>query len=561
MNFFAIVFGLITAPILSFGQLTTDFAVVGANAAPGPNNVGIGNNNPAFKLDLFAPGGTPGVNLVADNIQFGVGNTVLMSVNSGAFGGGNNVLTGSNYSFAFGLDNIIDNTSTSSFAAGFGNQIDFTNNGAIALGGHNRVLNNSTESAAIGEDNEINNGHGSIALGGHNVNNGGYTISIGSGLNNSISQSIMAGFGGVSTLFVDGTNNRVGIGGTTTPAQALEVGGTIRSTALAGGGNVCADANGDLYISGPCGAAAGDNLGNHNATMDLQMNCFNVQQSGDINFCTGTSLDQTSFPGELIVQGGPLGIGVAPSTVGGPMLAVAGPIWAAGTWYPSDQRFKTNINPFANPLETIMQINGYNYEYMTDAYPEYGFEEGLSNGFLAQELAEVAPNLVKTDENGMMAINYVGLIPVMTEAIKEQQTQIEARDSKITDLETQINDLQTSMAQMQTEIAEICQNGCGGSSINDSSTGNSSDSRLDPNVPNPFGGMTTIGYHIDSEATSAYISINDLNGKFITKYEVTDFGRDGQIQISADGLEAGIFLYTLVVDNQIIDAKRMIVTK
>ena len=47
-------------------------------------------------------------------------------------------------------------------------------------------------------------------------------------------------------------------------------------------------------------------------------------------------------------------------------------------------------------------------------------------GVLAQELEQVLPELVNTGSDGYKAVNYAQLTPVLIEAIKEQQQQIEA---------------------------------------------------------------------------------------------------------------------------------------
>jgi hypothetical protein len=70
----------------------------------------------------------------------------------------------------------------------------------------------------------------------------------------------MVGFNSdIPTLFVEtsagiGTTGNIGVA-TTTPGAKLHVAGSIRSDVLAGGGNVCADANGDLYLSGACSSS------------------------------------------------------------------------------------------------------------------------------------------------------------------------------------------------------------------------------------------------------------------------------------------------------------------
>ena len=45
-------------------------------------------------------------------------------------------------------------------------------------------------------------------------------------------------------------------------------------------------------------------------------------------------------------------------------------------------------------------------------------------GVLAQEIKEVFPELVSEDDNEMLAVNYQGLLPVLINALKEQDEKI-----------------------------------------------------------------------------------------------------------------------------------------
>jgi len=54
-----------------------------------------------------------------------------------------------------------------------------------------------------------------------------------------------------------------------------------------------------------------------------------------------------------------------------------------------------------------------------------GFDKETQLGFIAQEFEKVIPELVRTDENGYKSIDYVKLTPVLVEAIREQQKQID----------------------------------------------------------------------------------------------------------------------------------------
>jgi hypothetical protein len=54
---------------------------------------------------------------------------------------------------------------------------------------------------------------------------------------------------------------------------------------------------------------------------------------------------------------------------------------------------------------------------------------------MAQELGQILPEAVKVDEkNGTYSVNYIMLIPVLVEAVKEQQTKIAELEQKITEL-------------------------------------------------------------------------------------------------------------------------------
>jgi len=46
-------------------------------------------------------------------------------------------------------------------------------------------------------------------------------------------------------------------------------------------------------------------------------------------------------------------------------------------------------------------------------------------GFIGKELQTVFPELVKQDKNGYLSVDYISIIPVLVEAVKEQQAQIE----------------------------------------------------------------------------------------------------------------------------------------
>ena len=119
--------------------------------------------------------------------------------------------------------------------------------------------------------------------------------------------------------------------------------------------------------------------------------------------------------------------------------AVTGAITATGeiTAYSSDRRLKTNIEHILNPIDKIKQLNGVTYNWNNLA-TTYGFDpKSKQAGLLAQEVEAVLPEAVKLapfdiDETGnsrsgesYKTIQYEKLIPLLIEAIKDQQKQID----------------------------------------------------------------------------------------------------------------------------------------
>ena len=85
------------------------------------------------------------------------------------------------------------------------------------------------------------------------------------------------------------------------------------------------------------------------------------------------------------------------------------------------------------------------------------------------------------------------------------------------------------------------------------------ESELFQNTPNPFSDNTVIKYVIPQDAQNANLLIYDMNGKQIEQFVLTQKGM-GSIVLEGSHLEAGMYLYSLIVDSKVIDVKRMILT-
>jgi hypothetical protein len=138
----------------------------------------------------------------------------------------------------------------------------------------------------------------------------------------------------------------------------------------------------------------------------------------------GLKFKVNNFESLFLSVNGNAGIGTP--TPGSYKLYVAGSAYSTGGWVSSDQRFKENIAVIESPLEKVRNIRGVVYTWKREQYKDKGFPEGRHFGVIAQEVEQVLPEVVKEGPEGEKAVAYTELVPILVEAIKEQQQMINA---------------------------------------------------------------------------------------------------------------------------------------
>ena len=156
----------------------------------------------------------------------------------------------------------------------------------------------------------------------------------------------------------------------------------------------------------------------------------------DVVGFTGTSpvlrVSTAAVGGDSIVVSttGNVGIGTTAPTR---RLWVNGDAGGTSSWYnDSDERLKKNITQIDNGLDKVMRLRGVYFEWKdTTNHPE-----GRQVGLIAQEVEKVVPEVV--DKKGeYYSIATANLVPVLIEAIKEQQKEIEKLRLEIEELRKQ----------------------------------------------------------------------------------------------------------------------------
>ncbi len=250
----------------------------------------------------------------------------------------------------------------------------------------------------------------------------------------------------------------------------------------------------------------------------------------------------------------------------------------------SDSRFKTDIAPLESSLQAITSLSPVSYKLlprfgenafggngMSDDIPtgaltekelrdiEYfnNFHQSLENdgphfGFIAQEVKEIYPELVHTDKDGYMYIDYIGMIPLLVNAIGELNAQIEEQNAQIEELRADNSELSQAVINAQSPAIGNNQS----SQIADDFFRNA----LYQNNPNPFSTSTSIAMSLRSDVIQAVVYIFDMQGNMLRSIPVNDRG-NVSVTIEGGDLNAGMYIYSLIADGKEIASKRMILTK
>ncbi len=120
-------------------------------------------------------------------------------------------------------------------------------------------------------------------------------------------------------------------------------------------------------------------------------------------------------------------------------LTVNGAITATGniTAYFSDDRLKQRLGPILDPIAKVKALKGFYYRANATA-EALGYESKREVGVSAQDVEAVMPEVVAPApiDDRYLTLDYSRLVPLLIEAIKVQQEQIDDLHARIIDLES-----------------------------------------------------------------------------------------------------------------------------
>jgi hypothetical protein len=385
------------------------------------------------------------------------------------------------------------------------------------------------------------------SFGVHSVNNFNGTVALTTGVYGEATPTALFSTGRGVWGKATGGRNAMGVFGEASSSTGAAYGGYFQSIVPATNGNIAVNAfamNGSQTIGVASNAigAATFAMGGSFTAWNAPVN--NIGISG-IGYATVSPGAPTYLPGFNIgVYGqsnfngsGSPGSDWAGWFDGDVNINGAGYI-TSGVWTPSDRRYKENIKPLEKVSEKIKKLTGYTYDYKVSEFGEKNFDEKTHIGLIAQELKEVFPELVKEDKNGYYTVSYEGMVPVLLEAIK--------------DLQKQVDELKTSQ-----QTGMINTTGTNATSQQNIDLSDKNIIVLNQNVPNPFAEHTVITYNIPENTGTAQMLFYNIEGQLIKAVDITAKGK-GQLNVFANDLSSGIYTYSLVVDGQVTEAKKMI---
>jgi hypothetical protein len=151
----------------------------------------------------------------------------------------------------------------------------------------------------------------------------------------------------------------------------------------------------------------------------------------------------------VISNTGLVGIGTGSPSAGGYRLElpnIAGPAGQgrANAWVTySSRELKENIQTLADPIETLRKLRGVSFDWKT-ALADGSHKHDI--GFIAEEVGAVLPELVTRTSNGAATgLDYGRVVPVTVEAIKQQQTQLDAMQAENAELRARLEKLEAAL--------------------------------------------------------------------------------------------------------------------
>jgi hypothetical protein len=193
-------------------------------------------------------------------------------------------------------------------------------------------------------------------------------------------------------------------------------------------------------------------------------------------------------------------------------------------------------------------------------------------GFIAQEVEQAAietgfefSGLVKpAHDKDHYSLRYAEFVVPLVKGMQEQQEMIEVQQAEIETLKTELNetrkDQQQQIAELRSMVEQLLAQKKEIKEGNTYTLDLEQKAMLAQNHPNPFQHQTVINYFVPIDVQHAMIQLTAADGKVLGRLNIAETG-NGQVNIKTETYPAGTYFYSLLLDGQVFETKRMVLTR
>ena len=219
---------------------------------------------------------------------------------------------------------------------------------------------------------------------------------------------------------------------------------------------------------------------------------------------------------------------------------------------PSDSRQQYDVAYLSSPeqrediLSRMQEVNVLSYKINpnVEGREDMDFDDPhdmaykrTHYGVSAQELQCLFPELVEEGQDGYLNVNYMELVPMLICTVQQLKSEVEGLKNYIANFKTQTNDgIKPNDAGTMKGQYALCQASS-----------------------HPSSNLITIKYKIPSETTNAFIGLLDLKGSMLSQIPVS--AANAQITLNTKDYLPGMYLYSLIVNGNEVDTKKLVVVK
>ena len=406
--------------------------------ATGQNAVAIGNMAKASAMNAYALG--------MNSAAYGEGSYAFGdNATARGFGsfamGRSSVIKDTTYKSNNSIDKIITNTYEPPVASGnysysIGSGTKASAEGSFAMGINNMAT--AKYAVAFGRNN-ISQAVGSIAFGKDNTASGSSGVALGIGNRVTLENGVAIGFGNSVT-----SSNSTAIGFTNTASGGwLTALGRLATTnayySVAIGFNATANSPSEVVV-GTWNDEEGATTG-HVDSDSPNSRAF-VIGSGWESWGGGQTIHRRNAV--VVLRNGD--------------MDVTGNLTYKSASQSSDIRLKKDIQQLDSALDKVLKLRGVSYYWKNaeelaaiNGKELFGFDDKKHIGVIAQEVEAVVPELVVTGKDGFKSVTYENIAPLLIEAIKEQQAEIE----ELRSVKAENEAIKKEMAEMKKMMEEL----------------------------------------------------------------------------------------------------------